>query len=232
MVERPILFSAPMVRALLDGTKTQTRRIVKLPKSLKDGDLSTAFADKAYGITPCLHVPMPDGSVQRLRNPWGWLESELMQLWVRETFVIENNLECGSDAKPTFNDGRPINWGEGDYEWLWRQPHYKATDPTPELYYEDNDEPFCRWKPSIFMPRWASRIQLEITNIRVERLQNISESDALKEGAKPDYADAKKSYWFDTATECYEWIWESINGAGSWSKNPWVWVVEFKRVQP
>jgi hypothetical protein len=149
--EKPILFNAPMVRAILDGTKTQTRRIIKLPKNLKNGDLSSAFPDKAYGVTPCLHVPMPDGSIQRLRNPWGWPESEPIQLWVRETFTIESNfIEYIPEYLPPFNDGRPIKYLKDEYgdltDYLWQQCHYKATDPTPELYYEDKEDSFCRWR--------------------------------------------------------------------------------------
>jgi hypothetical protein len=232
--EKPILFNAPMVRAILDGTKTQTRRIIKLPKNLKDGDLSLAFPDKAYGVTPCLHVPMPDSSIQRLRNPWGWPESEPIQLWVRETFTIESNrIEYIPEYLPPFNDGRPIKYLKDEYgdltDYLWQQCHYKATDPTPELYYEDKEGPFCRWRSATSMPRWASRIQLEITNVRAERLQDISEKDALKEGVLI-YLDTTSL--FESARCAFHALWESINGLQSYLDNPWVWVIEFKAIKP
>jgi hypothetical protein len=89
--------------------------------------------------------------------------------------------------------------------------------------YQDNVTPNFRWRPSIFMPRWASRILLEITAVRVERLQDISDTDAINEGI-PDYPD----FVGDSPVEDYRTLWESINGPGSWSANPWVWVIEFK----
>lgn len=220
MKERPILFSAPMVRALLAGTKTQTRRAVKLPRRLAGGDLAAAFADKLWGGTPGLHVPMPDETVQRLRNPWYWPEPS--RLWVRETFVLQSNVE---DEPPPFADGRPIKRGDGDYESSWWQPHYRATDPAPELYYEDSEDPACRWRPSIFMPRWASRITLEVTGVRAERLQDISRGDAMDEGCPfPNMAKGPDP------RRWYADLWEQINGPGSWDANPWVWVIAFTRV--
>lgn len=222
MIERPILFSAPMVRALLAGTKTQTRRVVKLPRRMVGGDLAAAFAGKMLGVTPGLHVPMPDGSVQRLRNPWGWPEPS--RLWVRETFVLQRNVE---DEPPPFRDGRPIKRGTGDYESSWWQPHYRATDPTPELYYEDSEDPACRWRPSIFMPRWASRITLEVIRVRVERLHGINEADAVAEGADWGACGGPQ---IGSHRAGYAALWEQINGPGTWDANPWVWVVEFQRI--
>lgn len=219
MKECPILFSAPMVRALLEGRKTQTRRRVKLPKSLVGGDLARAWPDKMFGVTPGLHVPMPDESVQRLRNPWDWPEP--CRLWVRETFCLENTGDYHGDHDVP-SDGRPIQKyedGDGDY---WLIPHYRATEPEPHIvpYRCDADDDKTRWTPSIFMPRWASRITLEITGVRVERLQDISEADALEEGVR---SQIKYSAAFAD-------LWESINGPTSWDANPWVWVIEFRKL--
>lgn len=198
MKERPILFNAPMVRAILDGRKTQTRRVVKRPKGLASGDLSLAFAGKMFGVTPGLHVPMPDGSVQRLRNKWDWPEPS--RLWVRETWAFD----------------------EEDNRVLYRADDNEETKEWDQARAESGLSKY-RWRPSIHMPRVASRVTLEIVSVRVERLQDISEADAIAEGVGGDV----------TVTPCfaverYRALWESINGPGSWDANPWAWVVEFK----
>lgn len=103
-------------------------------------------------------------------------------------------------------------------------------------WYAELDQ--ARWRPSIHMPRWASRILLEITAVRVERLQDISEEQALAEGVRGEPCDharqacADIGCWGDTAKGAFGFLWESLNGEGSWAANPWVWVVEFKRVTP
>jgi hypothetical protein len=206
MKERPILFSAPMVRAILDGTKTQTRRVVKLP-----------IIDKSFGceIAGCeINGELESG---HLISPYGEVGD---QLWVRETFA---------------------EVGTCDPQWIL----YRASDYMQQVrkYGFDNylAEKEVKWKPSIFMPRYASRIQLEITNIRVERLTVISEDDSYAEGIERLYPDSPEHnhasimignghYNFNKAAGCYKFLWEHINGAGSWAKNPWVWVIEFKRV--
>ena len=173
MKERPILFSAPMVRALLAGTKTQTRRIIK-PQHL-------AFfnQDAAAMLSDWNERPLPYG------QPGD-------RLWVRETF---GHFECNQHFKPGCN------------------VYYRADGNCLEL------EP---WRPSIHMPRWASRITLEITSVRVERLQDISEADAIAEGVYTDPACP--------AYDAYAQLWDEINGLGSWEANPWVWVIEFRRL--
>jgi hypothetical protein len=225
MKERPILFSAPMVRAILDGKKTQTRRIVKVPKWLQEqgGDLEhpETFADLLWCVTPGLHVKCTDGTLQRLRNPWGFPDVEPIRLWVRETFVLENNVEYRGYCGELPTDGRPIKTVEPDdginesYDLI---PHYRATDPDPHIVpfecESDNDDR-TRWNPSIFMPRWASRITLELTDVRVERLQDISRADAAAEGM---------CYLAET-----KYTGKLPDGTGAWDKNPWVWVVEFQR---
>lgn len=186
--ERPILFSAPMVRAILDVTKTQTRRgaykLVRHP-------------DFGYKLTPSVlvHEKEPQHVIDRC-CPYGQPGD---RLWVREAWMhVEHDVQ-------------PVR--------------YRATNPSYA----------GRWRPSIHMPRWASRINLEITGIRVERLQDISETDAMAEGIQPEL-DGWTDYSNPSCQMClnpvdsYRTLWESINGAGSWALNPWVWCISFRRV--
>lgn len=183
MKERPILFSAPMVRAILDGSKTQTRRLCKPANEAALSAVVGPFDCPELGHG---HFGDEEGDLQFL-CPYGQPGD---RLWVRETFA-----EIG--ARLT----------------------YKA---------DTDDGAHCmvkRWIPSIHMPRIDSRILLEIVSVRVERLQDISDQDAMAEGV--DAAAYGKSHRYG-----YSRLWEEINGAGGWAANPWVWVVEFKRVQP
>lgn len=195
MKERPILFSAPMVRALLAGTKTQTRRIAK----------GLALEWLSEGFTPEFVA-----DYQNRLCPYGHPGD---RLWVRETWAYGiHALAAARDE-----DG----------------PFVYAANGTTQGRLCD------RWRPSIHMPRAASRILLEIVSVHVERLQEISEEDAKGEGLYQDQAGRWTTY---SATEqhrehlnpveAYRELWESINGPGSWDVNPWVWVVEFKRVMP
>lgn len=203
MKERPILFSAPMVRAILDGRKTQTRRILKpQPPS---NSLGPYFDDES-GNWQCFG--WSSGC------PYGQIGD---QLWVRETFGI----------------GRAT--GFFYFQDTLNGRHYKAL--------------FDRWTPSIYMPRKASRIQLEITNIRVERLQDISREDSIAEGViwkncptRQTLANKElqrlarhmgmSAHYVDEVDYIgwYRLLWESINGAESWAVNPYVWVIEFRKV--
>lgn len=203
MRERPILFSAPMVRAILAGTKTQTRRLVK------DTGLYAIDA-KFHGIETAAR------ELARLatRCPYGTPGD---RLWVRETWRV-----CG---------GREYEYQQDRSQVMYRATHHEDGFP---LGWESYD-----WRPSIFMPRWASRITLEITGVRVERLQDISEMDAQAEGLMPLSSGADRTWTVDgdaaseheAARDTYAWLWEQINGAGSWDANPWAWVVEFKRAE-
>lgn len=213
MKERPILFSAPMVRAILDGNKTQTRRIVKPQPDLVHGDIVAMYTPE-------------DQRLGRLGKailcPYGQVGD---QLWVKETF------DPIYPQDPNYNCGLPI------------EIDYRAT-PTERIKDSHN---MRKWKPSIFMPREYSRIQLEITGIRAERLNDCSDEDAIAEGiyTKIDRNSGISGYpcvtRLDGAEQIampgvprldYRILWESINGDGSWDKNPWVWVVEFKVVKP
>ena len=170
MNEKPILFSTPMVRAILDGRKTMTRRVVK--------------CDSIVDNKPYWNIGgFREGNFPYQVGIW---------LWVRETW--QGTKDCIS---------------------------YKASDPQQVV--EFNYEP---WRPSIFMPRWASRITLEITNVRVERLHEITEEDAEKEGVSfTQYTNANARFHFME-------LWDSINSKKyPWESNPWVWVIEFKRLE-
>jgi hypothetical protein len=206
MKERPILFSAPMVRAILDGSKTQTRRIVK-PQFASDAVPAEMCAETAEGWQTIGHSGMwwcdaAGCADDAIRCPYG-IPGD--RLWVRETFAefIDYDLI----------DGRSVELG--------RDFVYRADG--------EDQKRHTAWRPSIHMPRAASRIDLEITGVRVERLQDISEADAVAEGVEP-FINSDGDM-IETATTMYERLWEQINGAGSWEANPWVWVVEFKRTK-
>lgn len=210
MKERPILFSGPMVRAILSGQKTVTRRAMKhqpqkAPVDVVDGvpswDSPTNYAGEVQMNTqrgkPCPYGKPGD------------------RLWVRETFSRSN--PGGDDGVYFYRaDGRfPSVMGGG-------------------CFYGDEI-----WKPSIHMPRFASRILLEVTDVRVERLQDITEDQARAEGIidggctncgnnEPCGCDCPSP----SAVDSFVYLWQQINGPKAWDANPWVWVVEFKRVEP
>jgi len=178
--ERPILFSAQMVRAILAGSKTQTRRAVKPSRKFDPDWQFTSPGIARY--TACPYGQPGD------------------RLWVREGF-----------SGPHYREAFPPSlWYELD------EIHYWA-DGNPV------DGDWTRPRPSIHMPRWASRILLEVVYVRVERLQDITAEDCWAEGV-PHSPDV------DPVHEYME-LWESINGAGSWSANPWVFVISFQRVE-
>lgn len=199
--ERPILFSAPMVRAILEGRKTQTRRMVKHVTSTTLGDC----IDDVDGLLSRLDIAPSNWEV----CPFGTLGD---QLYVRETWQHSNHPYGPAD------EGCDIFY-RADY---WDDPHGMDGEKSPEGKYRE-------WRPSIHMPRWASRILLEITGVRVERLQDISDADARAEGVSPDM-DIRWQSGDDTPRGMFGELWESINGPGSWDSNPWVWVIEFKVV--
>lgn len=204
MKERLILFSAPMIRAILDGRKTQTRRVVKhqfghlnnepwYPTGRVVSDLQTQPGSFMEFRHRQQDEPGYSGSKAStlVACPYGTPGD---RLWVRETFHTV-------DGERAFY--------RADYN------HNPKGDKEHGIV----------WTPSIHMPRWASRITLKVTDVRVERLQDISEKDAWAEGCEgfdDDVSGGKSGY-------CeYAELWESINGKGSWEANPWVWVVEFR----
>ncbi|UVL02104.1 hypothetical protein [Pseudomonas sp. B21-047] len=214
--ERPILFSGPMVRAILDGRKTVTRRPIK--PSMRGFDVSFELHQQDDGSWRPLHTfdesCMDDqGTEHPVVCPYGKPGD---RLWVRETWYCDHfEVMRGPYLKPADLD---VTEARGDGTLV-----YAADGLTP---YEA-DQP--AWKPSIHMPRWASRILLEVTDVRVEQLQAISIGQICKEGL------ASSIYEFipvTTAFDAFAEVWDSINGPGTWEANPWVWAVEFKQVQP
>jgi len=222
--EKPILFSTPMVQAILGDRKTMTRRIVKFPK---DFDGRNVYSNDPHG----LKYSRSDDMIERLFPKYKVGDV----LWVRETWRI-------------------ISWGDGDpFRIQYKDMTVRSGVYLPEenaLKYFIQCEHDClkaglprdrdgiwrfnaknaptRWRPSIFMPRSAARIFLKVTRVRVEILQDISGEDAMKEGVKIE------SMWplcIGDSYRAFSILWESINGKGSWDANPWVWVYEFERVE-
>ena len=232
MKERPILFNGEMIRAILDGRKTMTRRVVKnVCDIVQDWDKN----DKSYG--PFFEDEYGDSHKTIELCPYG-LPGD--RLWVRETFGISYYFPEGLTHKPKIslkkaltNDYKryikPERYGDLDYiknQFLnWGiQMHFKANDTNVGN---------IKWVPSIHMPRWASRITLEITDVRVERVQEITPKDALSEGT------TYEQHYEGLGNPCDETrilnsfieLWDSAAKPGyKWEDNPWVWVVEFKRV--
>ena len=212
MKDRPILFSGPMVRAVLDGSKTQTRRVVK----------STGH----YAIDGRFHDPaVAERELAALATqcPYGQPGD---RLWVRETFFAWGRWETRYSAK------------KGRDEWHFvdmtlecgKAYEYPASGvlqlPTGQKRQRRGTRPEWWKRPAIHVPRVASRITLEITDVRVERLQAISEADANAEGVRHSLHLPGGRF----ARENFAHLWWSINGDGAWEDNPWVWVVGFKRV--
>ncbi len=205
-----MLFSGPMVRALLAGTKTQTRRVVKpQPTGFVGGPGVTLTDGSPAPLTPLDETVEPYG--REICCPYGQPGD---RLWVRETWdFLPDGVLANGKAATEPNQAVIRYWADTSLEFR-TVPH----DFNPMIYNRE------KRRPSIHMPRWASRITLEITGVRVERLQDISEADAMAEGVYTDPACP--------ARDAFESLWEQINGPGSWDANPWVWVVEFKVVTP
>lgn len=223
MKERPILFSASMVRALLDGSKKQTRRVVKpqfaadaIPVEMPATDPAGGWVVPGHsGVWWCDAAANPD-DVRRC--PYGQPGD---RLWVREAHYLTDD-----------GDTEYAVYAADD---LATYQHLRSIDALPSDFPADVKAQHRRLRPSIHMPRWASRITLEITSVRVERLQDISEADALAEGIvrQPDggYGLADTThYHFTDPRQSYFSLWEAINGAGSVEANPWAWAVSFRRL--
>ena len=199
MKERPILFSGAMVNAILAGTKTQTRRIVKA-KGTPFPSASGAFVD----------MDATAQQISALHCPYGEPGD---RLWVRETWYCDAiDCQVGPYIQP--NNSAALMF-------------YRATDGGTIQQWSGTLNP---WRPAIHMPRWASRILLEVVDLRVERLQQISEADAAAEGALTT-ARTFEQIPIEPAVFAFKHLWESIHGPGSWAADPWVWVVCFQQVK-
>lgn len=211
MKERPILFSAPMVRALLAGTKTQTRRVLRDQNPVDLGAckhgahlVRRPVRDRGvlvgHRMVPA-HCPYGE--------PGGWL-------WVKET-----HYRFGNWVKDGFTTA-------GRQRWRFRAKGQQVMyEDAPPAKVSKKRSHIVGWykRPSIFMHRWASRIALEVVAVRVERLCEISEADAIAEGVPPFNPSPSNIPRLN-----YSQVWEAINGKGSWNADPWVWCVEFRRV--
>ncbi len=233
MTDRPILYSGPMVRAQLEGRKTQTRRVVKpltkrhpIKNLAIDGMSSSRnYSGRQNDPGSWGFVGAEDGEDMPLADwirelcPYG-KTGDL--LWVRETWMDLRG--TGIEHRPTPDS--PI-----------RRYAYGADSPRGSHSDEVRKDYGLKWRPSIFMPRRASRLTLRITDVRVQRLQDISEDDALAEGIDVGAMNAANCASFRAGTHNrllafeYRSLWESINGAGSWDANPWVWALTFDVIQ-
>ncbi len=217
---RPIIFNSEMVNAILENRKTMTRRVIK-PQPLHDYSVIAKYkwhscpkiANKMrWVVRDNNHLVIADKSSEYFKPPY-----EIgMKLWVRET--------CSIVRKPNIN--------YPSYDWR-REGNcsYKADEKKAVGMYG-----VIKWKSPIYMPKWASRLTLEITDIKVERLQDISEEDALAEGiiqldSKLGFMDVRKTEGsiMPSAKDAFMLLWQSIKGSQSWSSNPFVWILEFKK---
>lgn len=228
MIERPIIFNAPTIPALLAGTKTQTRRLVKpQPDRPRFGSRHVLALDDE-GIELYLHSPMLPRAIRHRYGKPGDL------LWVREAWRIGAWNEDEGTFAIDYRDGprrqRVADPGDHDgerFNALWveccDELAAKGIKPGRDGRYRwaPGESPL-RWRASLHMPRWASRIALEVTGVRVERLHAISGADAIAEGWPPDGGDPFA--W-------YRGLWAEIHGPDSWATNPWVWVIDFKRIE-
>ncbi len=216
-IEKPILFSGPMVRAILDGKKTMTRRPIKFVKRFTPEGIKRFIPDY-LGKPTWVFTGTVDGNPAE-----NWIYPKYApntRLWVRETWAWGKRYDDCIITLETIPKQKP------DYA---------------EIFYRADNNQVNRddkWKPSIFMPRWASRITLEIVSVRVERLQEITEEDARSEGVfdggclncggtQPCGCDNP----VPDARDSFIWLWDSLNGKTyPWKDNPFVWVIEFRRI--
>lgn len=220
MRDIPIIFSAPMVRSLLDGRKTMTRRLAWQPKPWKEGEFASEQIEE-FDVLGCLIVGATDQPFKVYRpSPWQRVKPG-DRLWVRENLAAMANWGVWHDAGPVPADGRFLDDIDGRGRDLIER--YAPTEATDSARI-----------PSIHMPRWASRLTLVVTKTKIERLQEIDEQDIEREGIywknglwrcpAPTGGD-----WHATekAIDCWRWLWTKINGAESWEQNPEVVAITF-----
>lgn len=230
MIERGMIFNGEMVRAILDGRKTQTRRPVRFPVLDKNLGCELAGNELAGELSAGNYLNSAFGKPGH-------------RIWVRETWATlgnedgccvdwEDNLCKGDERSAARIYRASCEQRPGDYG-LWSIPDDADWKPhTKDHKFEG------AWRPSIHMPRWASRILLEITSVRVERLNAISEEDARAEGiidggglncGEPEPCGCANPE--PDATDAFAYLWQSIYGQENWNANPWVWVIEFKSIE-
>lgn len=240
MTERPILFSAPMVRAILAGKKTQTRRLVKPqpPAGCEyvmngAGDHALCFAaGTARSASPVCVPPTARSADHRLPCPYG-IPGD--RLWVREAFRswrdtcyqrdVDDEHECDEHCDQTY-----VAYAATPREGYRPRPdRARVTYLDESTPLESNRRLLGPWKPSIHMPRWASRLTPSVASVRVERLQEISEEDARAEGVEVLDDDGGQP-WKDDARTAFRLLWDGLNGKRApWASNPWVWAVTFEK---
>ena len=229
MTERGMIFNGDMVRALLDGRKTQTRRIMAIQPEHSELGLRRVIDSKNGRDNGKYFWSQSDARGLKMRSkvfgcPYGEVGD---RIWVRETY-----------QGPLFDYEHMESYLEDSSKFEKAQfCVYKADGkPAPEFFDADDNLHYC-WRPSIHMPRWASRILLEITDVRVERLNCITEESAQAEGV----AKLREGFWKHyqpgwtqhqlSARGSFVALWKSIYGEESWQANPWVWVIEFKSIE-
>ena len=239
MKERPIIMSAESVQAILDGRKTQTRMVVKVANGMPCG-VGVHFDGKTKGLK-AFYINA-NGDINDYRCPHGQKGD---RLWVKETFLNYQLLLArkgkghAPDYYEEYFDGEFAYKSDG-YNTVksFKRDKIIMTDGCIDCEVDGN-----KWKSPLFMPKKASRLTLEITNVRVERLQDITEDDAIAEGIKLNKSEFNNSYqckdylddenfYFD-AKGSYESLWDKLNAKRgySWDSNPFVWVIEFRRVE-
>jgi hypothetical protein len=241
MTDRPILFSGPMVRALLAGTKTQTRRVVtsdnirlfmgdhigskKPSQELLEAAFEWAQDFRRFDGVQIWQAKAFEHQAPSILTRWQGHSTYGVPgdvLWVRESAWYDRSEIAGLGMR-CFFEGGLVHFASGA---TGHGPGHPDTY-TAEIFALNSS---LKKRPGIHMPRWASRISLRITDVRIERLQDISEADARAEGILTWMNE--RSQVCATAQTAYRAIWEDINGLGSWAANPWVWAVSFERIQP
>lgn len=210
---KPIFFNNAMVRAILDGRKTQTRRVVKTQHGadvvVTDGQVWRPSRTDYDGYASCPYGQPGD------------------RLWVRETWIPGYYHDPDGEGGPMVS----IIYAADNGEAMVKAPSYELAEDWSCRYSEDGDPPPARRSP-VSMPRWASRLTMEITDVRVQRLQDISEEDCWSEGIEEvRYAGDEHGNLRGSVLEDFRALWDSIAKPGAkWDDNPWVWAISFKRV--
>lgn len=242
--ERPILFSAPMVQAILEGRKSMTRRICTCESTIKaaesfcdalhDGKGAIKLGENKIGPKPIGYIcsindgPDIDDCI-KMFSPYGVAGN---RLWVKEAFRLGDTFDKDSPsnvANKCIDAGYRLPWAPIQYEADGERMNW-------DYYGQIEEGKPGRLRSSMHMLRWASRILLEVTDVKIERLQDISQGDAQQEG--PKRCPSALRYWFnpgfdglhDSAKQAFTALWDEINGPGAWDANPFVWVISFRRI--